>query len=80
MYVSPERRGQKIGKALFGHLGRIAKENDCARLDWSVLKWNKPSIDFYQQTLNAIVMEEWQGMRLEGSGIEKLEQFIPKSD
>ncbi|KAF8315021.1 acyl-CoA N-acyltransferase [Clavulina sp. PMI_390] len=80
LYVSPERRGQKIGKALFGHLARVAKENDCARIDWSVLKWNQPSIDFYKQTLNAIVMEEWQGMRLVGAGIDALEAFIPKAE
>lgn len=78
LYVSPERRGQKIGKALFGHLARVAKANDCARLDWSVLKWNKPSIDFYINALKAIPMEEWQGMRLQGEGIDALEKFIPE--
>lgn len=70
------KRGEKIGKALFAHLARIAKENDCARIDWSLLKWNQPVIDFYQKTLKALAMEEWQGMRIEGSGIEALEGFI----
>jgi len=76
LFVSSERRGEKIGKALFGHLAKIAKENDCARIDWSVLKWNQPSIDFYQKTLNAVPMEEWQGMRIEGPGIAALERFV----
>lgn len=78
LFVSPECRGLGIGKALFGYLGRIAKEKDCGRVDWSVLKWNQPSIDFYKKTLNAATMEEWQGMRLEGEGIDALDKFIPK--
>lgn len=70
------RKAGRDGQALFSHLAKIAKENDCARVDWSVLKWNQPSIDFYQKTLNAVPMEEWQGTRLEGSGIDALEIFI----
>ncbi|KAJ7927478.1 acyl-CoA N-acyltransferase [Mycena leptocephala] len=48
LYISPDCRGKGLGKALFGELGRVAKEKDCARLDWSVLKWNHPSIAFYE--------------------------------
>ena len=70
--MSPRCRGLKIGKALFGHLALVAKEKDCPRLDWSVLKWNTPSIEFYQKALNALSMDEWMGMRLVGDGIEKL--------
>ncbi|KAJ6588765.1 acyl-CoA N-acyltransferase [Mycena capillaripes] len=75
LYVSPESRGQGVGKALFGALGRIAKEKECARLDWSVLKWNHPSIAFYEHTLSATQMSEWVGMRLDEGGIERLERF-----
>lgn len=78
LYVTPECRGLGVGKALFGELGRVAKENDCARVDWSVLKWNQPSIDFYEKKLNASTMSEWVGMRLEGNGIGQLEEFIHK--
>jgi len=73
LFVSPERRGEEIGSR---SSCKIAKDNDCARIDWSVLKWNQPSIDFYQKTLNAVPMEQWQGMRLEGPGIDALESFI----
>ena len=38
LYVTPEYRGSGVGKALFGELGRVARENDCARVDWAVLK------------------------------------------
>ncbi|KAJ7754516.1 acyl-CoA N-acyltransferase [Mycena metata] len=75
LYVSPESRGKGLGKALFAELGRIAQEKECARLDWSVLKWNAPSIAFYEKTLNASPMSEWLGMRLQEDGIESLKKF-----
>lgn len=40
-----------------------------------MLKWNQPSIDFYEKTLGAVTMGEWQGMRLETDGIARLAQF-----
>ncbi|CAE6533448.1 unnamed protein product [Rhizoctonia solani] len=76
LYVAPEHRNLGIGKALFGHLGRIAEENDCVRLDWAVLKWNAPSIVFYEQVLGAKPMDEWQGMRLEVEGIKNLRKYV----
>ncbi|KJA23071.1 hypothetical protein HYPSUDRAFT_185406 [Hypholoma sublateritium FD-334 SS-4] len=76
LYVKPENRAAGIGKAFFGHLGKIAQEKNCARLDWSVLKWNQPSIDFYEKRLGAKLMSEWAGMRLEEEGIEALKNFI----
>lgn len=48
---------------------------NCARLDWSVLKWNKPSIDFYEKVLGAKSMSEWMGMRLEEEEIASLKTF-----
>ncbi|KAJ6495288.1 acyl-CoA N-acyltransferase [Mycena sanguinolenta] len=75
LYVSPEHRNFGLGKALFGALGCIAREKKCARLDWSVLKWNSPSIAFYEKTLGATQMSEWVGMRLDEEGITRLERF-----
>lgn len=87
-----ESRGLGVGKALFAELGKIAEEKvnrtvfsasffifdeGCARLDWAVLKWNQPSIDFYERTLGAKAMSEWVGMRLEGEGISALKKFRP---
>lgn len=76
LYVKEEFRKLGIGKALFGQLGKIAQEKGCPRVDWSVLKWNQPSIDFYEKALNATRMEEWVGMRLEGDRIRNLDKFL----
>lgn len=80
LYVKPQQRGHGVGKALFVELGKIAQEKNCARLDWSVLKWNTPSIGFYEQSLGAKSLSEWMGMRLEEDGIENLKRFIPVSE
>ncbi|KAH8080650.1 acyl-CoA N-acyltransferase [Filobasidium floriforme] len=77
LYVTPKRRAAGIGKVLFGHLGRIAKEKDCGRIEWCVLKWNAPSIGFYEKTLGAKALVEWDTMRLEGDEeIGRLEKFL----
>ncbi|KAI0631118.1 diamine N-acetyltransferase [Trametes polyzona] len=75
LFVDPEFRGKGVGKALFAELGKVAEEKDCARIDWQVLKWNQPSIEFYEKTLGATAMSEWLGMRLEGSQIQNLRKF-----
>lgn len=77
LYVKPEHRARGIGKAFFAELGKIAQEKNCPRIDWSVLKWNKPSIDFYELSLGAEPMSEWMGMRLEEEGIDNLRKFAP---
>jgi len=73
--VKPEHRNKGVGKAFFSELGKIAQEKDCARLDWAVLKWNQPSINFYEKALGASALSEWVGMRLEEGGIEGLKKF-----
>ncbi|THH21157.1 hypothetical protein EW146_g337 [Bondarzewia mesenterica] len=75
LFVKPEARSKGIGKAFFAELGAIAKKKDCARMDWVVLNWNQPSIDFYRKTLGATPMPEWMGMRLEGDQIDNLQKF-----
>lgn len=47
LFVSPQFRGHGYGKALMVHLAKIAAKANCVRVDWAVLDWNKPSIDFY---------------------------------
>ncbi|KAA1472040.1 acyl-CoA N-acyltransferase [Dentipellis sp. KUC8613] len=80
LFVKPENRNLGIGKALFAELAVIAQEKNCARMDWSVLTWNEPSIRFYQDVLGAKPMEGWLGMRLEEEGIESLKKLKQKAN
>lgn len=65
LFVRPEHRGHGYGKALLVELASIAVERNCGRLEWAVLDWNTPSIDFYK-SLGAIPMDEWTTYRLTG--------------
>ncbi len=73
LLVQPSFRGRGIGKSLILHLAQIAKAENCGRLEWSVLKWNAPSIAFYQ-TLGAEALDEWDTMRVSGQALENLQQ------
>ncbi|ARF78752.1 GNAT family N-acetyltransferase [Kitasatospora aureofaciens] len=63
LYVRPAARGGGHGKALLLELARIAVERGYARVEWSVLDWNQPSIDFYK-SIGAVPMDEWTVYRL----------------
>ncbi len=71
LFVRPDARGKGIGKALLKTLARIAKDRGCARMEWSVLDWNQPAIDFYR-SLGAIPEEEWTTYRLNRAEIDSL--------
>ena len=63
LYVKLEFRGKGIGKALLKKLIETAKERNCGRVEWVVLDWNKPAIEFYQK-LGAKEMKDWLVYRL----------------
>lgn len=71
LFVRPEFRGLGIGKALLAHLAGIAVAAGCARLEWSVLDWNQPAIDFYHR-IGAKMKNEWRGMRVSGEALAAL--------
>jgi len=71
LFVRPELRGQGYGKALLIELARLAVERGCARLEWSVLDWNEPSIQFYK-ALGAEPMDEWTLYRISGDVLGEL--------
>ena len=71
LFVDVEQRGRGIGTALLVKLAAIAKERGCGRLEWSVLDWNKPSIDFYLN-LGAKPMDEWTMYRVTGDALDHL--------
>lgn len=71
--MQPAGRGKGYGKALLRRLAQLVGEIDGGRLEWSVLRWNKPSIDFYQsEAIGAKEMSEWMGMRIDGEALLKL--------
>ena len=71
LYVAPEQRGRGLGKALLVALAEIAVERGYARVEWAVLKWNQPSIDFYD-SLGAVPMDEWTVYRLSGPALQQV--------
>jgi GNAT superfamily N-acetyltransferase len=71
IYVKPEMRGRGIGSLMFAYLAKLARERNCGRLEWWVLDWNQPAIDFYKK-LGAAPMDEWTVNRLTGEALEKL--------
>jgi GNAT superfamily N-acetyltransferase len=71
LYVVPEARGRGAGIALLIELARIAVTRGYGRVEWSVLNWNEPSIQFYKK-LGAIAMDEWTSYRLTGEPLRLL--------
>jgi GNAT superfamily N-acetyltransferase len=71
LFVRPAHRGNGIGKALLAHLAGECVANGWSRLQWSVLDWNTPSIEFYK-SLGAVLMEEWTGCRIDGPALTAL--------
>jgi GNAT superfamily N-acetyltransferase len=71
LYVKPHARGRGAGLALFVELARIAVARGCGRVEWAVLNWNKPSIQFYKK-LGAVALDEWTTYRLTSEPLKKL--------
>jgi GNAT superfamily N-acetyltransferase len=69
LYVSPVHRGSGIGKWLLAALAQVCAERGYGRLEWWVLKWNTPSIGFYD-SLGGQPMDEWLTYRLEGRNLD----------
>lgn len=63
LFVRPEFRGSGIGKQFFREVAHIARARGCGRIEWRVLDWNTPAIQFYEK-LGAVPMAEWTVMRL----------------
>ncbi len=68
LYVRPRHRGTGLGKALLLALAEIAVDRGYARVEWSVLDWNTPAVDFYR-ALDAVGMDEWTVFRLTGDAL-----------
>lgn len=71
LFVRPNMRGKGYGRALLERLAQIAQARGCGRMEWAVLDWNEPAIQFYRK-LGAEPMNEWTVFRLTREGIAKL--------
>ncbi len=71
LFVLPELRGRGIGRALLARVAAIAREKGCQRLQWQVLDWNTPAIEFYR-AMGAEFLDEWRNVRLDGDALERL--------
>ena len=71
LFVKPEARGKGYGRALLIYLARIARDRGCGRMEWAVLDWNEPAIQFYKK-IGAQPLDEWKIFRLTRDGIAKL--------
>ena len=71
LFVAPRWRGHGLGKKLLAHVARLAIERGCKSLDWSVLDWNEPAIEFYR-ALGARPLDQWNLFRLTGDAMAEL--------
>lgn len=71
VFVRPEFRRKGIARAIFSHLAKKASDEGCGRLEWWVLDWNAPALEFYR-SLGAVPMSEWTVQRIEGSALTAL--------
>lgn len=76
LFVSPEFRGLGIGKALLKKVAAVAVEQGCRRLQWEVLDWNTPAIDFYR-AMGAEFLDEWRNVRVSGEALTRLADAAP---
>lgn len=70
-YVRPDVRRKGVGRALAAHLARAARTHGAVRIEWSVLTWNRPAIDFYER-LRAQRVDDWHVYRLAGEALAQL--------
>lgn len=78
LFVRESVRGAGLGKALLARLAELALARGCGRLEWSVLNWNTPAIEFYER-LGARAQDEWTVYRLTGEALENAGQMALRS-
>lgn len=71
LYVRPANRGAGHGRALLAELAAECTRRGFTRLQWWVLDWNDPAIDFYR-SIGAALMDEWTVFRLTGDPLNRL--------
>lgn len=73
LFVLPDYRGNGYGTAILSYLAQLAIKRNCGRLEWSVLNWNEPAIQFYE-SLDAVPMDGWTVYRVTGEALRQLKE------
>jgi len=73
IFVKPAMRAKGFGKLMLAYIAKLAVERNCTRVEWSVLDWNEPSIQFYR-SIGADPMDEWTVQRLDGAELAQFAQ------
>ena len=71
LFVDEPYRRRGFGSALLRYVARLAIERNCGRLEWSVLDWNQPAVDFYTR-IGAVAMSDWTMFRVTGQNLADL--------
>jgi GNAT superfamily N-acetyltransferase len=76
LFVVAEWRRKGVGRALLGHVAQLALRRGCGRLEWSVLDWNEPALDFYR-SVGAAPLDQWTVHRLTGDALVRFASEDP---
>jgi GNAT superfamily N-acetyltransferase len=79
LYVEPEARGSGAGVAMMAELARLTLEGGYSALDWEVIDWNRPALDFYEHLGSHPVATDWLRYRLDGEPLEKMAGRVLKT-
>jgi GNAT superfamily N-acetyltransferase len=71
LYIKPLLRGRKFGRSLMAHLAGLALDEDCHRMKWRIIDWNKPALAFCER-LGANRLNDWLMYRLVSDGLHRL--------
>jgi GNAT superfamily N-acetyltransferase len=71
LFVEPRWRGQGFGRRLIVHVAGVAVARGCHRMEWAVLDWNEPAIEFYRRA-GARPLDDWKIFRLTGDALRAL--------
>ena len=68
VFVRPAYRGHGLGTAFFRRIARLAVDRECGRMEWAVLDWNEPALNFYRK-IGAVPLSDWTTQRLVGDDL-----------
>lgn len=77
LFVIQDYRGRGLGRDLLAAVAAEARRRECPRMDWNVLGWNRPAIDFYEE-LGAELLPDWRTCRLEGEALTRVAGLAAK--